>query len=69
MFRRAILSHLPRMLREEPRYRRRLRKLPPKYIFAILAAEIASSLVYRGNGESDFEDMIRLHLVRNFPAG
>ena len=67
LFRRAILAHLPRMLREEAGYRRRLGKLPQKYLFAILAAEIASSLVYRGNRESDFADMIRLHLKRNFP--
>ena len=68
LFRRAILSHLPRMLREEPRYRRRIGKLPQKYIFAILAAEIASSLVYREDQELAFEDTIRLHLTRNFPV-
>lgn len=68
LFRRAILAHLPRILREEPGYRRRLGKLPPKYLFAILAAEIGSSLVYRGNREADFEGMLRLHLARNFPV-
>ena len=56
------------MLREEPRYARRIRKLPPKYLFAILAAEIGSSLVYRGDSEADFESTIRGHLLRNFPA-
>ncbi len=68
LFRRAILSHLPRMLREEPRYRRRIGKLPQKYLFAILAAEIGSSLAYRGDREAAFEDTIRLHLTRYFPA-
>jgi len=68
LFRRAILSHLPRLLREETRYRRRIGKLPQKYLFAILAAEIASSLVYRGDQEAAFEDTLRLHLTRNFPA-
>ncbi len=67
LFRRAILAHLPRMLREEPRYRRRLRLLPAKYLSAILAAEIGSSLVYRGDREAAFEDEVRLHLLRNFP--
>jgi hypothetical protein len=67
-FRRAILSHLPAILREEPRFRQRLAQLPPKYRSAILAAEIGSSLVYRGDREAEFEDMIRLHLTRNFPA-
>ncbi len=68
LYRRVILSHLPRMLREEPRYRRRLAKLPPKYLSAILAAEIGSSMVYRGDREAEFEDAIRLHLTRNFSA-
>jgi hypothetical protein len=67
-FRRAILSHLPAILREEPRFRQRLAQLPPKYRSAILAAEIGSSLVYRGDREAEFEDMIRLHLTRNFPV-
>ena len=68
IYRRAILSHLPRMLREEPKYARRIKNLPPKYLFAILAAEIGSSLVYRGDREADFESTIKGHLLRNFPA-
>jgi glutamate dehydrogenase len=68
IYRRAILSHLPRMLREEPKYARRIKNLPPKYLFAILAAEIGSSLVYRGDPEADFESTIKGHLLRNFPA-
>lgn len=66
-FRRAILDHLPRMLREEPRYRRRISQLPKKYLFAILAAEIGSSMVYRGNQGTAYEDEVRMHLARNFP--
>jgi glutamate dehydrogenase len=66
-FRRAILSHLPALLREEPRFRQRLGQLPPKYRSAILAAEIGSSLVYGGDREAEFEDLIRLHLARSFP--
>jgi glutamate dehydrogenase len=64
LFRKAILNHLPRMIREEPRYRQRTGKLPQKYISAILAAEIGSSLVYEGQRESALEDTIRLHLMR-----
>ncbi|HJV66086.1 MAG TPA: NAD-glutamate dehydrogenase domain-containing protein [Geomonas sp.] len=66
LYRRAILSHLPRMLREEPKYSRRIRNLPQKYLFAILAAEIGSSLVYRGDREADFEATIKGHLQRYF---
>jgi glutamate dehydrogenase len=63
-FRQAILSHLPALIRESPAYRKRIRSLPQKYLSAILAAEIGSSLVYSGNRDADFEDMIRRHLAR-----
>lgn len=65
LFRRTILSHLPRLLRDTPAYRRRIKKLPVKYIYAILAAEIASSMVYQGDREADFTGMIKGHLLRN----
>jgi glutamate dehydrogenase len=64
-FRQAILSHLPRILNESALYRKRINRLPQKYLCAILAAEIGSSLVYSGNRDADFEDMIRRHLVRS----
>ncbi|OGT96440.1 MAG: amino acid dehydrogenase [Geobacteraceae bacterium GWB2_52_12] len=63
-FRQAILRHLPDMLRESARYRQRISQLPQKYLCAILAAEIGSSLVYSGSRDTDFEDMIRRHLTR-----
>ncbi|MEI7816945.1 MAG: NAD-glutamate dehydrogenase domain-containing protein, partial [Desulfuromonadales bacterium] len=63
-FRQAILRHLPLMLQESAAYRKRIKKLPKKYLCAILAAEIGSSLVYSGNRDADFEDMIRRHLAR-----
>ncbi|ACM20122.1 Glu/Leu/Phe/Val dehydrogenase superfamily protein [Geotalea daltonii FRC-32] len=69
LFRKAILNHLPRMLREEPRYRQRVKKLPQKYLFAILAAEIGSSLVYEGDRDEAFADAIRLHLLRTLGHG
>jgi len=62
-FRQALINHLPRMLRERPLFRRRIRNLPLKYQCAILAAEIGSSLVYAGDREADFESMIRRHLA------
>jgi len=64
LYRQAILKHLPRLLRDTPAYRQRIRKLPAKYIYAILAAEIASSMVYQGNREADFAGMIKGHLQR-----
>lgn len=64
-YRDAILSHLPPLLRESPE---RLSLLPPKYRAAILAAEIGSSMVYRGEAEDEFEDLIKLHIARHFRA-
>ena len=66
LFRKAIFAHLPRVIREEPAYRRRVSRLPQKYLSAILAAEIGSSMVYRGDMDTAFEDELRLHLLRNF---
>ncbi len=63
-----ILSHLPRLLQESPADRRRIGRLPAQYLVAILAAEIASSIVYRGDQEADFAEMVRGHILRNFPA-
>jgi glutamate dehydrogenase len=68
LFQSAILSHLPAILRENPRFRKRVSDLMPKYRSAILAAEIGSSMVYRGNPDAEFEDMLRLHMQRSFGA-
>ena len=67
LFRRVILSHLPKLVGEEPRYRRRIAKLPQKYLCAILAAELGSSMVC-GERETEYEDILRLHIARNFAA-
>ena len=63
-FRDALLRHLPRLLQEEARFSKRVKRLPRKYLAAILAAEIGASLVYTGNRDADFEEMVRRHLTR-----
>ncbi len=68
LYRKALLAHLPRILRETPRFRKRINQLPPKYQAAILASEIASSLVYQQDREFDYEFMISGHLQRHFVA-
>jgi glutamate dehydrogenase len=65
-FRRAILAHLPALLREDPKFRRRLERLPQKYRSAILAAEIGSSMIYRGRSEEEYEDAVKQHIERHF---
>jgi len=68
LFKRAIMSHLPDFLSTNEQYRQRIEKLPQKYIFAILAAEIGSAMVYRGDQEVDFEALVKVFLSRNFPG-
>ena len=67
MFKRAIMHHLPEFLSGNSRYRQRVSTLPQKYLFAILAAEIGSAMVYRGDQEADFEEFVQVFLNRNFP--
>jgi glutamate dehydrogenase len=64
IFRKALYAHLPRMVSESRKLRSRLKDIPEKYVYAIMASEIASSLVYQSNRETDFVDQIRGHLKR-----
>ncbi|UCF31852.1 MAG: NAD-glutamate dehydrogenase [bacterium] len=66
LFRKALLDHMPDLIREKRKYRSRIGRLPSKYRYAILASEIASSLVYRSSREADFEDVVVGHLRRVF---
>ena len=68
LYRSAILAHLPRLLAATPRFRRRLDRLPAKYQYAILAGELASSLVYHGDRAREFEELLRGHLQRVLSA-
>jgi glutamate dehydrogenase len=65
-YRRALLSHLPAFLRDHTRYRRRIARLPVKYRSAILAVEIASTIVYRGGFGHDFEGDLRRYVAKMF---
>lgn len=68
LFVRIIEQHLPKFLVENQRFRLRVKKLPPKYRYAILASELASSLVYRGDSEANFVEMLRGHARRCLAA-
>jgi glutamate dehydrogenase len=63
-FRDALMAHLPAYVREHPKYRNRVRSLPPKYLSAILAVEIATTIVYRGGFERNLEGDLRSYLFR-----
>jgi len=68
LFVQIIEQHLPKFLVETKRFRSRIKNLPPKYRFAILASELASSLVYRGDSEANFVEMLRGHARRCLAA-
>ena len=65
-FRNALFAHLPRFIRESPRYRMRVTKLPAKYRSAILASETASTIVYRGGFERTLEGDLKGYLGKMF---
>ncbi len=62
LYRKVILHHLPRILAMEERFSKRIDGLPLKIKFAILASEIASSMVYQGNGHEDYQQRVERHL-------
>jgi glutamate dehydrogenase len=66
LFRKVMLNHLPAMIQTEQRFSRRLKKLPPKIKYAVLAAEIATMVVYHGGWELDFESRLRQYLKASF---
>jgi len=65
LYRQAILDHLPEMLKKsDSPFRDRLNRLPEKIRFAILAGEIASSMVYHANRQDAFLEAVTGHLQR-----
>lgn len=68
LFKKAIESHMPALVRANAKYRGRIKNLPPKYRYAILSSETASSLVYRGDSEASFIETLRGHLQRSLPV-
>ncbi len=68
LYRRVLLSHLPRLVRETPRLRRRIARLPPKYRSAILAAEIACAMVYRSAFDAGSKEGLERYVARAYPA-
>jgi len=67
LYRKATLAHLPRLLVSVPRYRMRIKGLPVKYQYAIMASEIASSMVYQNERTDGYQELIEAHL-REMPV-
>ncbi len=66
LYRRVLLAHLPRIIRETPAYQARIERLPSKYRSAILAAEIATTIVYRRGFEPDYPQAVEDYVRRVF---
>jgi glutamate dehydrogenase len=64
LFQKAIYSHLPNFLSDNVEYHDRIQQLPAKYLYAILAVEIASSMTYRGSKEGNMLVVLKGHLNR-----
>jgi glutamate dehydrogenase len=65
-WRRALLAHLPRLVREHAEFSARIDRLPEKYQAAILAAEIATAMTYRRPLEPDFDEALRNYVQDSF---
>ncbi|RLC26724.1 MAG: hypothetical protein DRH37_11490 [Deltaproteobacteria bacterium] len=66
LFRKVLFSHLPDFIRDRTKYRACVKNLPPKIKYAILAGETASTIVYEGGWEQDFEARIRGFVRKKF---
>jgi len=62
LYQKAILSHLPEILKNNETFCKRIDSLPQKYKAAILASEIAAFIVYRGDNKASFIHMVEGHL-------
>jgi glutamate dehydrogenase len=65
-FRRVILRHLPKLMRENPVFRNRAKNLPAKIKCAVLSVEIDSTIVYQGDWELDFNKRLNEYLKLKF---
>lgn len=64
LYQQTLLRHLPNCIVENGDVLKRVGCLPTKIIQAILASEIASSLIYSSDRKNDYRDQIEYHLRR-----
>ncbi len=60
----ALRSHMPAMIQNNAELHSRINRLPEKVKYAILASKLASAMVYAGNDDSLYEDLIDAQLKR-----
>ncbi len=66
LFRKVFWAHLPALIRENPKFRARVKGLPQKIKDAILSSEIASHIVYHGGWELDLERKLKEFVKKDF---
>jgi len=69
LFRKVFLAHLPALIRRNPKFRVRVKRLPTKIKHAILSSEIASHIVYHGGWEINLENKLREFVKKEFNEG
>jgi len=69
LFRKVFLAHLPALIRKNPKFRSRIKRLPPKIKHAILSSEIASHIVYHGGWEINLERQLKEFVKKEFAQG
>lgn len=62
--RKALRTHMPALIQNNPGLHDRIDRLPEKVKYAILASKLASTMVYAGNDDSLYEDLIDAQLKR-----
>ena len=60
----ALRTHMPALIQNNPGLHDRIDRLPEKVKYAILASKLASAMVYAGNDDSLYEDLIDAQLKR-----
>ncbi len=63
-YRNAMLQHMPALIREDDAWRHRVERLPPKLKSAVLASKLAASLIYQGNDDTVYADLIEAQVRR-----
>jgi glutamate dehydrogenase len=66
LFRKVLMNHLPALIRENSKFRGRVKGMPSKIKHAILSSEIASRIVYHGGWELDFGVRLKTFVEDNF---
>ncbi len=60
----AMLKHMPAIIQNSDEFSQRLSRLPEKVKYAILASKLASAMVYAGDDQSLYADIIDAQLKR-----